>query len=181
MRKALGMHTASRIQNMVQNCKIKRLFRGQLTFFLNLQEVLLGLSASRAPHGGAMLFVIYAGFSTVGYLSYGPGAQSNILLTLPTGPWGEASRFFYVLVILSSYPLFVYPLIDTIRGSRVGSGVRKTNTELVARITPCAAIDGETFADADLPSQREGSSGPTVVPGNHSPKGSPKEKKRRSC
>jgi amino acid permease len=65
-----------------------------------------------------VLFIVYAGYAIIGYLTYGPvSLKSNILQNLPHGQWGKASRLAYVLVISAAYPMFVYPMISSIRHS----------------------------------------------------------------
>lgn len=68
-------------------------------------------------HCFVVLFFAYAGFSAMGYLTFGNSADANILKSLPEGAWGKASRISFVLVLVAAYPIFVYPMISTIRNS----------------------------------------------------------------
>jgi len=81
----------------------------------------------------SVLFLVYAGFSTVGYLAFGQDVDPNILKNLPSGPWGNASRICYVMVIMASYPMFLYPLASSIRNSD-GLRSRGVNVKLVSHV-----------------------------------------------
>jgi amino acid permease len=73
----------------------------------------------------AVLFFVYSAFSVIGYLGYGATASSNILSNLPFdsdeygGDWGKASRISFLVVIVAAYPIFLYPMISSLRNSDV--------------------------------------------------------------
>lgn len=64
-----------------------------------------------------MLFLIYAAYAVIGYFTFGESVHSNVLKDLPNGPWGRASRAIYLVVIMAAYPMFVYPMIASLKSS----------------------------------------------------------------
>jgi len=64
--------------------------------------------------GFGCLFLIFCGFSIVGYLLIGPQVQSNILEDLPKGPWTSIAQAGVMLVVACVYPIMVYPMIAPI-------------------------------------------------------------------
>jgi len=88
------------------------------------------------------LFFVYAVFSVIGYLTFGQGINSNIIKELPKDSWGNASRISYVIVIMSAYPMFVYPMIASLRSSEFLRG-RLSGRTLEVSTTEGAAQEDE--------------------------------------
>merc|ERR1711988_1884263 len=61
--------------------------------------------------GFSVLFIIFCGFSTLGYLYVGPGVHSNILQDLPNNIWANAAQLGTIIVVACVYPIMVYPMI----------------------------------------------------------------------
>jgi len=64
--------------------------------------------------GFSTLFILFCGFSCIGYLLIGPKVQSNILADLPKGPAETIAQVGTILVIGCVYPIMVYPMIAPI-------------------------------------------------------------------
>jgi len=60
-----------------------------------------------------ILFVLFAGFSLVGYLYVGPKVKSNILVDFPTSPYTNLAQVCTVVVCACVYPFMVIPMVAT--------------------------------------------------------------------
>merc|ERR1712137_1521270 len=63
------------------------------------------------------LFVIYAAFSVVGYLTYGPGVNSNILNSLGSDAWGKSGRIIGGFSVVGIYPVLAQSMVAPIWNS----------------------------------------------------------------
>jgi len=63
------------------------------------------------------LFLLCAGFSVLGYLTFGQGASSNVLLDLPTTRWGSVARLGAAAGVVGVYPIIMSPIVAALRGS----------------------------------------------------------------
>lgn len=60
------------------------------------------------------LFLICAGYSVAGYLTFGQGVSSNILLDLPSNHWGHASRLSAAAAVAAVFPIVLGPMVAPI-------------------------------------------------------------------
>jgi amino acid permease len=89
------------------------------------------------------LFGIFAGFSTIAYLTFGPGVHGNVLLDLPHNHWGNLARVASSVSVMGVFPLVLMPMIAPIQNYRgfsagaVGMNMRQlaTSTARVLIIT----------------------------------------------
>jgi len=90
--------------------------------------------------GFGVLFVLFCGFSSIGYLLSGPKVASNILQDLPKGPPTSVAEASVIAVVASVYPIMVYPMIAPIEagGSHI-FGLSRTGAVSVAKVVIVAA------------------------------------------
>merc|ERR1712066_390195 len=62
-------------------------------------------------NGFSALFVIFAGFSVLAYLLYGPGVESNILQNLPVDIGSDVAQVGMMVVVACVYPIMLYPMV----------------------------------------------------------------------
>merc|ERR1712107_382036 len=71
--------------------------------------------------GFSGLFVLFALFSTLGYLLYGDTAESNVLLSLPKkgtkAVFANVAQLGMVIVCTGVYPIMMSPMIAPVRSS----------------------------------------------------------------
>lgn len=60
----------------------------------------------------SFIFVLMCSFSTVGYLAYGPGVASNVLINFPDDVWGRGACVAIVTACLMVYPNMLRPMIQ---------------------------------------------------------------------
>lgn len=63
------------------------------------------------------LLVIYATFAVVGYLTYGPGVNSNILNSLGSDAWGKSGRIAGGFSVVGIYPVLAQSMVAPIWNS----------------------------------------------------------------
>lgn len=74
------------------------------------------------------LYLLFCAFGIVGYLSFGSGADGNILNNLPSQRWYTVtSRLSMAVVCLGVYPLMLYPMVNVLREKRRTLGVLLVN------------------------------------------------------
>jgi len=64
------------------------------------------------------LLVIFAAFSVVGYITYGPGVDSDILNSLGSDAWGKSGRIAGGLCVVGGYPIFAQSMVAPIWNSK---------------------------------------------------------------
>lgn len=60
----------------------------------------------------SFIFLLMCSFSTVGYLAYGPGVSSNVLINFPDDVWGRGAELSIVMACLMVYPNMLRPMIQ---------------------------------------------------------------------
>jgi amino acid permease len=92
--------------------------------------------------GFEVLFLIFCGFSTLGYLFIGPKVKSNILEDLPHNVWADMAQVGSIVVVACVYPIMVYPMIAPLHGvslrglpSRTVTSVAKVAIVVTAMLT----------------------------------------------
>jgi len=64
------------------------------------------------------LAVVFSGLASVGYLLFGPGVQSNILLNVSKekyGVWADVAQVGTIFVVAAIYPIMVIPMVAPFR------------------------------------------------------------------
>mmetsp|Transcript_70912 Transcript_70912/g.203191 ORF Transcript_70912/g.203191 Transcript_70912/m.203191 type:complete len:445 (+) Transcript_70912:68-1402(+) len=61
------------------------------------------------------LALIFSLFATLGYLSFGPGVQGNVLQNVDSGVLSDIAQVGTILVVAAIYPLMVIPMVAPIR------------------------------------------------------------------
>lgn len=90
-----------------------------------------------------ILFVLFSCFSVVGYLAFGSGVSSNVLLDLPDTWWGHVARFCAAASVVGVYPIILGPMIAPVRASLADhdSGVTAVAaTCFIVAASMCAAF-----------------------------------------
>eukprot|EP00927_Polykrikos_kofoidii_P018356 TRINITY_DN18499_c0_g1_i1.p1 TRINITY_DN18499_c0_g1~~TRINITY_DN18499_c0_g1_i1.p1 ORF type:complete len:435 (-),score=50.67 TRINITY_DN18499_c0_g1_i1:242-1546(-) len=65
-----------------------------------------------------ILFVLFGGFGTIGYLSFGAKVDGDILTNLPSDQWYTVvSQLGIAVVCLAVYPLILYPMVAPLQGT----------------------------------------------------------------
>jgi len=90
------------------------------------------------------LFFVFGGFAVFGYLAFGENVNSNILLSFPGTIWGNISRNFAGVGVLSVYPIMMSPMIAPIRNSDVAAKLGM-NSDVVVNVTTVAIVAAVTF------------------------------------
>mmetsp|Transcript_7179 Transcript_7179/g.11681 ORF Transcript_7179/g.11681 Transcript_7179/m.11681 type:complete len:412 (-) Transcript_7179:42-1277(-) len=99
--------------------------------------------------GFSFVFVIFAGFASLGYFLYGAHVESNILKNLPQSPGGDVARGGMVLVVAGVYPIMIQSMIAPVREFVKASGRSKAWVQVAtATIVFCAM--GVSFGVTDL-------------------------------
>lgn len=63
----------------------------------------------------AILAVVFALFASLGYLSFGPDVQSNVLLNLPKRPATYIAQIATIAVVAAVYPIMVIPMLAPLK------------------------------------------------------------------
>lgn len=72
------------------------------------------------------LFLIFAGFSVLGYLTFGEGVNSNVLLSFKTSSsWGRSSRWCAGLSVVAVYPIMLYSMLAPVRNYFAGCDAQR--------------------------------------------------------
>lgn len=87
----------------------------------------------------SVLFALFSGFSGVGYLAFGSGVSSNVLLNLPSTALGHTARLCAALAVLAIYPLILLPMIAPLRSARA-LVLDRYSPQTVANIATCAVV-----------------------------------------
>mmetsp|Transcript_33358 Transcript_33358/g.61183 ORF Transcript_33358/g.61183 Transcript_33358/m.61183 type:complete len:430 (-) Transcript_33358:105-1394(-) len=88
----------------------------------------------------SVLFIIFVGFSMLGYLYVGPGVQSNVLSDLPAGPYESVAQIGTALVVACVYPILVYPMIAPLTDMQARSLIDRTRRTPADCLVPVAKL-----------------------------------------
>mmetsp|Transcript_47318 Transcript_47318/g.86601 ORF Transcript_47318/g.86601 Transcript_47318/m.86601 type:complete len:204 (+) Transcript_47318:2-613(+) len=91
------------------------------------------------------LFFICAGYSVAGYVTFGKGVSSNILLNLPSTHWGQLSRLSAAAAVAAVFPIILGPMVAPLANAEAIGTVhgRKLQTMAICGIVfavMCAAL-----------------------------------------
>lgn len=86
------------------------------------------------------LFVLFAAFSVVGYLAFGDEVRSNVLLNLPSTPWGVATRIVAIAAVVGVYPIILTPMIAPLEHLNSITHQRRSATVLVSKVVIVLAV-----------------------------------------
>jgi len=103
--------------------------------------------------GFSCLFAIFAGFSVVAYLTFGPAVHGNVLVDLPHSVWGNLARFAASLSVLGVFPLILMPMMAPIQAWSLlqqGGAQRRAMLENLARFGIIGAVMVAAYYVHDL-------------------------------
>lgn len=98
--------------------------------------------------GFGVLFLIFCGFSALGYLFIGPKVQSNILADLPHNVWADAAQVGSIVVVACVYPIMVYPMIAPLQGASLRGLPSRTVASVAKGVIVVAAMLAAFFFDS---------------------------------
>jgi len=105
----------------------------------------------------SVLFAIFAGFSAIAYMTFGPGVHGNVLVDLPHNLFGNLARFAASASVLGVFPLILMPMIAPIQNysgfqkeDQQGSGLSRDFVTTLSRLMVIAAVMVATFYIHDL-------------------------------
>eukprot|EP00928_Gymnodinium_smaydae_P061916 TRINITY_DN45887_c0_g1_i1.p1 TRINITY_DN45887_c0_g1~~TRINITY_DN45887_c0_g1_i1.p1 ORF type:complete len:505 (+),score=4.03 TRINITY_DN45887_c0_g1_i1:54-1517(+) len=68
-------------------------------------------------HAFAILFLLFAIFSTTAYFLFGPNVSSNVLQNLPVNLWTSLAQLGMVVAVVGVYPILLMPMVAPVRHS----------------------------------------------------------------
>merc|ERR1719333_2087834 len=100
--------------------------------------------------GFSVLFAIFAGFSVVAYMTFGPGVHGNVLVDLPHNIWGNLARFAASLSVLGVFPLIMMPMMAPIEAWSRAQRQHRGSTMMLAKLSLIGAIMVAAYHIHDL-------------------------------
>lgn len=88
----------------------------------------------------SVLFCIFVSFSVVGYLTYGMGVQSNVLLELSHGKWATATRLGAGLAVVTVYPILLLAVVAAVVDTSASRDERRVATYVTVGLVSITAL-----------------------------------------
>lgn len=82
------------------------------------------------------LAVIFSIFASLGYMTYGPDVNGNVLVSFTSGPLSDVAQIGTVLVVAAIYPLMVIPMVAPVRNMQLSASL-EGKRGLIVTVTIC--------------------------------------------
>lgn len=88
----------------------------------------------------SVLLLLCSGFAVIGYATFGPGVESNVLKNLPGSHWGHMSRLAAVAAVSAVFPIILGPMLAPLWTSQTLASCHAGRPQTITGIATCCIV-----------------------------------------